>query len=198
MGYSRTNIAAQSSAAVANRFVTSTAMKVGTYTLANSAAVHGAGFLVTVTHTTVATGTDTLGTITVVGINLAGQPATDTITPVADNTATGTVIFRSVTSVTGAGWVIAGGNDTLTVGHAAGAYAMGSSGDLFAIVINTTSASTITLEDAAGAIATLKASIAEGTYYFQCTVAGYLKVTHTSTSNYTLLHTGTMPTSIAV
>jgi hypothetical protein len=103
MCYSYTNTAA-TTAAVANRFVTSTNMKVGAYTLANTTPVwSGAGF-VTVTHTEVGGGVDTLGTIVVVGVDLSGQTRTDTITPVNGTTATGVIPFRTITSVTGVGW----------------------------------------------------------------------------------------------
>ena len=196
MGYSKTNISS-STAAVTNRFVTSTNMQNAAYTVVNSgAASHGAGFLVTVTHTQVGGVTDALGTITVVGASLAGQTQTEVITPVTGTTATGTKIFRSVTTVTGAGWTRdagAGSEDTIVVGQAADAYVMGSSGELFAVVVNTAQATSIALADAGGTFATLKASIAEGTYYYQANVSGYLKVTHAGTANFTLLHTGSLP-----
>ena len=47
MGYTRTNLSS-STAAVTNRFVTSTNMKVGAYTLANTSAAWSGGFTVTV------------------------------------------------------------------------------------------------------------------------------------------------------
>jgi hypothetical protein len=194
MAYAKTNLSA-TTAAVTNRFVTSVSMKVGAYTLANTTAAHGAGFLVTVTHTAV-DAADTLGTIVVVGKDLAGQAATETLTPTGSGTTTGTTIFRSLTSVTGAGWVIAGGNDTIIVGQAADAYIMGSGGELFAVVVNATTATSIALADSAGTFATLKASIGENTYYYQAAISGYLKVTHAGTSNYTVLHTPTIPTYV--
>src|SRR3954468_16386339 len=109
MGLGFTNTAA-TTAAVANRFVTSTNMKVGTYTIANASPVWSGGCLVTLTHATVAAGTDTLGTVVIVGTDLGGATQTETLTPVADSVVTGTKIFRTVVSATGAGWVIAGGN----------------------------------------------------------------------------------------
>lgn len=101
--------------AVANRLVTSANMKVGAYTVANAGSPYGELFYVSVTHTT-ATGTDTLGTIDVVGTDRSGAVIRETLTPTADATVVGTKLFQTVTSVTGVGWVISGGNDTLTVG----------------------------------------------------------------------------------
>jgi len=97
-----------------NRYVTSTNMKVGAYTLANTAPDVGARN-VTVTHTTVVT-TDTLGTIDVVGTDLSGAVLTETITPSADATVQGVKCFKTITSITGVGWSIVGTNDTLVVG----------------------------------------------------------------------------------
>jgi hypothetical protein len=192
-----TGIAA-ATAAVANRYVVSTNMKVGAYTLANTTPTWQGAGLVTVTHTTVVT-TDTLGTIVVVGVDLAGQTRTDTITPVADSTATGVIPFRTITSITGAGWVIAGSNDTLTVGVAAGAVVCGSPGTLYAIVVNATAASTVVLSDASRTIATLKASIAEGDYIYGPGIefAGFLKVVLNGASDITVVHTSTAGAIVA-
>jgi hypothetical protein len=194
MAFQWSGIAA-STAAVTDRLVTSTNMKVGAYALAHSTAAVTGGFLVTVAHTSADTA-DTLGTIVVVGKNLAGQTVTETITPVADSTVTGAVIFGSITSVTGVGWAIDGAegtNDTLVVGTAAGCYVMGSGGVLHAIVVNATAAASVAVSDARGTIATLKASIGEGTYYYDAEVSGYLKVATTSTNDLTVLHSGTLP-----
>ena len=79
MGLTFTNTAA-TTAAVANRYVTSTNMIVGAYALANTTPAWAGGGFVTVTHTQVGGVTDTLGTIVVVGRDLAGQTRTDTIT----------------------------------------------------------------------------------------------------------------------
>lgn len=95
-------------------YVVSANMKVGTYTLANAAPDVGARN-VTVSHTAVGAA-DTLGTITVAGTNLAGAAISEVITPVSGTTVQGAKAFASVTSVTGAGWVISEGNDTITVG----------------------------------------------------------------------------------
>ena len=101
-------------AADVDKIVESTNMKVGAYTVAASPSVPS---LITVTVT--ASGTaDTMGTITVVGTDIYDRVLTEVITPVAGSTVTGTRYFKSVTSVTGAGWVIdaGAGNDTIVVG----------------------------------------------------------------------------------
>lgn len=105
-------------AAVTNRYIVSTNMLVGAYTIANSG-LPGDGLChpVTVAHTT-ATGTDTLGTILFTGLDLDGRTITETITPVADSAATGTKAFKQVLSAVGSGWVINGGNDTIIAGFA--------------------------------------------------------------------------------
>jgi len=102
-------------AADADKIVTSTNMKVGAYTVA---AQPSAPSLITVTAT--ASGTaDTPGTITVVGTDVYDRVLTEVIIPVAGSTVSGTRYFKTITSVTGAGWVIdgaEGSNDTITVG----------------------------------------------------------------------------------
>jgi hypothetical protein len=102
-------------AAVNNRYVLSTNMINGAYSLANQNPGDGLARNVTVTHTT-ATGTDTLGTITVVGKDINGHTISEVITPLADQTVQGAKAFAQVASITGAGWVINGGNDTIVVG----------------------------------------------------------------------------------
>lgn len=184
---------AASTAAVANRFVTSTNMIVGAYTLANTTPVWQGGCFVTMAHVTVA-GTDTLGTVTVVGVDIAGNVRSQIMTPVADSTVTGTIAFRTITSITGAGWVAVSTADTIQFGCAAGSIACGSSGVLEGIVVNTTAAATVVLSDSVRTIATLKASIAEGFYNFGLTGAnfvGYLKVATTSTNDITVIHSFT-------
>jgi len=187
-----TNIAA-TTAAVANRIVASADMKVGAYTIANASPAWQGGALITVTHAQVGGVTDTLGTITVVGTDLGGSTRTEVITPLDGTVVTGTVIFRKVASVTGAGWVINTGNDTITVGVAAGAYAAGSNGVLSSLVVNATAAATVVLSDAKGTIATLKASIAENAYEYDVEYVGFLKIATTSTNDVTAMHTGTLP-----
>jgi hypothetical protein len=193
MGYGYSNLAA-TTAAVTNRFVTSTNMKVGAYTVANASPAWSGGCLVTVTHTAV-TGTDTLGTIDVVGTDLAGATITETITPLDGTVATGTKVFRTVTSVTGVGWVINTGNDTIVVGCAAGDYVAGSGGILHSLVLNNSVAATIVLSDKRGTIATIPASQAAGTeYLYDIEFAGFLKVATTSTNDVTVIHSATLPT----
>ena len=181
-------------AAVANRFVVSANMKVGAYTLANTTPVWQGGAFVTCAHVSV-TGTDTLGTVTIVGVDIAGNVRSEVITPVADSTVTGLIAFRTITSITGAGWVINVGNDTIQFGVAAGAIACGTRGTLYAIAVNTTAAATVVLSDSARTIATLKVSIAEGFYQFGpgADFVGFLKVATTSTNDITVIHSATDP-----
>lgn len=190
-----TNTAA-TTAAVTNRFVASTNMKVGAYTVANASPVWSGGCHVTVTTTQVGGEDDTLGTVVFVGTDLNNQAVTETLTPVNGSTVEGSVIFRTVTSVTGVGWVIggAGGNDTIVCGCAAGSYAAGSGGVLGGVIVNNSVAAAITISDKRGTIITVPASQAAGTYY-QLNVAylGYLKVATTSTNDVTVTHTGTIP-----
>jgi hypothetical protein len=103
--------------AVANRFVVSTNMKLGAYTIANSGLPgDGCARNVTVTHTQVGGVTDTLGTVIVTGTDVNGATISETITPADGTIAAGTKAFKSVTSVVGDGWVINTGNDTIVVG----------------------------------------------------------------------------------
>jgi len=188
-----------STAAVTNRFVTSTNMIVGAYTIANPSPAWQGGCFVTITHTSV-TGVDTLGTITVVGTGLDGQALTEVMTPIADSVATSTKAFRTVTSATGAGWVINVGNDTIVMGCAAGSIMCFGSGMLYAVVVNATAAATIVLSDSKRTIATLASSIANGHYLYGpgVEVAGWLKVATTSTNDITVIHSGTLPSSMAL
>lgn len=194
MGLTYTNTAA-TTAAVANRFVASANMKVGTYTIANASPVWSGGCLVTVTHTQVGGVTDTLGTIAVVGTDLGGAALTETITPLDGTVATGTKVFRTVTSATGAGWVINTGNDTITIGCAAGNIVAGSGGTLGGVLVNNTVATAFVVSDARGTIITVPASQAAGTYYQLGGVdySGYLKVATTSTNDVTVFHSTTFP-----
>ena len=101
-------------------YVVSADMKVGAYTLANTAPDVGARN-VTVTQTAGDT-EDTNGTIVVVGTALDGSVITETLTPNAGATVAGAVAFASITSITGVGWVIdavEGTEDTITVGFGA-------------------------------------------------------------------------------
>jgi hypothetical protein len=194
MGYVLTNTAA-TTAAVTNRFVTSVAMKVGSYTVANASPVWSGGCFVTVTHT-ITDLVDTLGTITITGTNMSGQAQSESITPLNGTVATSTKIYRTVTAVTGVAWVQGGtGADTIVVGCAAGNIACGSGGSLRGVLVNNTVAAAITVSHAAGTIATIPASQAAGTFYDLGGVdfSGWLKVATTSTNDVTVFHTPTLP-----
>lgn len=193
MGYPATHLSLVS-AAVGNRFVVSTNMIVGAYALANGGAMpSAAGRHITVTHVQVGGVTDTLGTIQVVGRDLSGQTITETITPVSGSTVTGTKVFAVVTSVTGVGWVLNTGNDTITVGCDANAIVTDGSGTLWGIMVNTTAAGTVTVADSTGTLAILKASIAEGFYPFNMTFSGFLSITNAGGSDLTVLADPTTP-----
>lgn len=100
-------------------FVASADMKVGAYVLAHTAPDVGARN-VTVTQTITNAAEDTNGTIVVVGTALDGSSITETITPNGGATVAGAVAFATITSITGAGWVINGvDEDTITVGFGA-------------------------------------------------------------------------------
>lgn len=96
--------------------VASADMKVGAYTLAHTAPDVPRNITVKVTATDAA---DTMGTVVVVGTNMNGEALTETITPSAGSTVAGTKAFKTVTSVTGAGWVTGGGADKIEVGFGA-------------------------------------------------------------------------------
>jgi hypothetical protein len=203
MGYRLTNTAA-TTAAVANRIVTTTNMKNGDYTIVNGGVPVWAGAaLITVTHTQVGGVTDALGTITITGTDLAGQTRTEVITPLTGTVATGTVPFRTVTLVTGAGWTRdagAGSEDTIVVGVAAGNIVASSYGQLGGVLVNNAVAATVTISHAGGTIMVIPSSQAAGTYYNLGGVnfAGYLKIATTSTNDVTVFHTDTMPSSYSL
>jgi hypothetical protein len=199
MGDTYTTITA-ATAAVGDRIVASATMKNGAYTIANSGqATWGAGFIVTLTHTQAGGVTDSLGTVTIVGTDMAGQAQTSVLTPVTGGTATGTKVFRQVTSATGAGWTRdagAGSEDTITIGNAAGAYLIVGTGELETLIINTAAAAAITVADARGTIQTIPSNQAAGTAYeYDLGIVGYLKVTTTSTNAITVIHTSSLPQS---
>jgi hypothetical protein len=190
MGNTFTNIAA-TTAAVTNRFVTSVNMANGTYTVANASPVWQGGCFVTATISAV-TGNDTPGTLTIVGTDLTGAALTEVLTLVAGGAATGSKIFRTIVTITQAGWVINVGNDTIVVGCAAGSIPCGAPGALHAIVLNNSVAATIVVSDASRTIATIPVSAAAGTvYYYDADFDGYLKVATTSTNDITVVHTRT-------
>lgn len=97
---------------VANKIVTTTNMIVGAYSIAANPVVP-AYLSITVS---AVTGNDTMGTITFVGTDANGLAQTEIVTPVAAGVAYSTKVFKTVTTATGAGWVINTGNDTIVIG----------------------------------------------------------------------------------
>ncbi len=172
-------------AAVTNRFVTSTNMANGAYTLANTTTGTEGARQVVATITGVG-GNDTPGTIAIVGTDSNGGAINETLTLVAGGTATSTRAFKTVTSITQAGWVIVSTNDTIVIGTSAAVFATDRSGTLDRVFVGTTAAGTITLADAAGTIAVLKASIPEGSYMFGLDFGGFLTVAMTAASDVTV------------
>ena len=98
-----------------DRIVTTTVMIVGAYTIANASPVGGGAMNVTCT-VTQDTEDDTEGTLDIVGTDLDDQVLTETLTPLIGSTIQGTRAFKTVTSVTGVGWITGGADDTITVG----------------------------------------------------------------------------------
>ena len=196
MSFTATRLAA-ANPAVTNRFVVSTNMSLTTYTIANATMPTTPGARrITITHTTVA-GTDTLGVVTITGTDIRGATITDVITPIADSVATGAKFFVTVTAAISTGWVAVSTADTLVVGCEAGSTVLDGMGTLHAIVVNTTAAGTITLANGATTLAVLKASIAEGTYYYDIDV-GKLTVTLGAASDVTVVHTSNLPLTYAL
>ena len=195
----KSRISAATSAST-TRFVTTTAMKVGSFTVANAAAswvLGTVGFVVTVTHTTVAT-TDTLGSITVTGTDMNAKAVSEVFTPSADATVTGKMVFRTVTAVAGAGWVQGGATaDNIAVGHSGAAYVMGSSGTVSGLLIAVTAAGTITLADGGGTFAVFGASFPVGFYELEFDVTGFMSVALGAGSDVTIFHGPTLPTTYA-
>jgi hypothetical protein len=200
MGYTFTNTAA-STVAVTNRFVVSVNMANGGYTVANASPAWSGGCLVTATITGVA-GNDTPGTATIVGTGVNGQPLTEVLTLVAGGLATSTNVFRTVTSITQAGWVAVSTADTIVFGCAAGNVACGSAGNLGGVLINNLVATAATISDATRTIMTIPASAAAGTYYSfgnqGVDFGGRLIVSTTSTNDITVFHTSTSPASYSL
>jgi len=98
-----------------DKIVASANMKVGAYTIAAQPSIPSR---IGVKVTTVGTA-DTLGTIIVAGTDCFDRVLTETVTPVAGSTVYTTHYFKTITSVTGAGWVIdavEGTADTIIVG----------------------------------------------------------------------------------
>jgi hypothetical protein len=97
-----------------DKFVVSTNMKVGAYTVA---AQPIGPTIVSVLQTAVGTA-DTSGKITVVGTDATGATISEDVVPVAGTTIASTKAFSTITSITGSGWVIdaGSGNDTIKIG----------------------------------------------------------------------------------
>ena len=100
-------------AADTNYIVEIADMKVGAYVLAHQPDVCRR---LSVTHATVVAGTDTLGTLTFVGTDYNGYTISEVVTPLADAVAYTVQAFKTLASITGAGWVTAGGADTIIIG----------------------------------------------------------------------------------
>jgi len=98
-----------------NRIVVSANMKVGAYTIANASPAGGIAMNVTVTVAQVVED-DTEGTLDIVGTDIDDQVLTETLTPLIGSTVQGTRAFKTVTSVTGVGWVTGGTPDLIEVG----------------------------------------------------------------------------------
>ena len=95
--------------------VVSTNMVNSTYTIANQPKT---ACRISVLATAVDTA-DTMGTITIVGTDYKGNALTEVVTPIAGTTVYTTGFFKTITSITGADWVIdavEGSNDTIKIG----------------------------------------------------------------------------------
>ncbi len=103
-----------------DRFVVNTNMKVGAYTVAVGTMPEAAiarKLLITVTQ--VGGVNDTMGTLAIVGTDIAGNALSETIAPTAAGAVETLNAFKTVTSITGAGWVRdagAGSEDTIKIG----------------------------------------------------------------------------------
>jgi hypothetical protein len=95
-----------------DRFVVSVDMKVGAYTLAQTTMPEAAiarKLLITVTTDT---GADTMGTLAIVGTDIAGNAISETIAPVSASSVETLNAFKTLVSITGVGWIIGGGAGT--------------------------------------------------------------------------------------
>jgi hypothetical protein len=195
MGYPHTRFTA-ATAAVADRFITATTMKRGTYgAVANSGAMPTAGARqVTITLTRNGAVDSPLGTITIAGIDMAGNVISEVMTPLDNTIATSAAYFKTVTAVTGGNtWVSDGTADGIVVGCAAASIVAQGSGTLVSVVVNATAAGAITIADATGTIVSLKTSVSEGIYPYLINWSGFLSVTLAAASDVTIVHTGSMP-----
>ena len=102
---------------VANRYFASAAMHNGAYTVANGG-LPGDGLAHSVTCAATAVDVaDTMGKLTIVGTDIDGKVISEDILPAAGSTVEGNLAFKSVTSITGSGWVQGGtGPDNIVIG----------------------------------------------------------------------------------
>lgn len=98
-----------------DKIVTTANMKNGAYTIDAQPAFPSR---ITLSHTAVGAA-DTLGTVVIVGTLVDGTVIQETLTPVSGTKVSTVNEFATITSVTGIGWVIGEGNDTITVGMGA-------------------------------------------------------------------------------
>ena len=171
----------------ANGYLASTNMKVGAYTLIANAPPSGARH-VTVTRTVVV-GADTPGTIVLVGKDLSGQVITETISVGANSIVVASSLwFSYLTSATGAGWVISGTADTVEIGWGAECAVATGTGELEALFLSITHASTITLSDATGTLLVMPVSFPVGFYPLELGYSGFLQVATGGTQDVVLIH----------
>ncbi len=177
----------------ADGYVVSTAMINDAYTLAATSPTSGARHI-TMTRTVVG-GADTPGTITAVGTDLAGTMITEVFTPGANGVlVTGTKFFATVSSLTGAGWATATGDDTIVIGWDAQCALATGSGTFHGLVIAVTAAATITVTDAGGTLVVLPNSFPVGYYQFDLGYSGYLRVeTANASQDIYVMHSPSTP-----
>jgi hypothetical protein len=92
-----------------DRYITAVDMKVGAYSLANTTTGDDLARNLIVTHSTQGGTTDTLGTLTIVGLDADGGAQSESIIPSADTTVLSTKYYSSITSITGVAWAIDAG-----------------------------------------------------------------------------------------
>jgi hypothetical protein len=94
-------------------------MQLGAYALINTKFPGGGVGYVTATSTQVGGFDDTMGTLDIVGTDIDDAPATESIIPLNGSTVVGTQLFKTITSITGAGWTrdgAGGSEDTIVIG----------------------------------------------------------------------------------
>jgi hypothetical protein len=196
--FTSTYLSAAVGAGDADHYCETQNMKVGALTLTATLTPGTGARLVTCTRT-VDGAADTPGTLVVVGKNLANQTITETIAVGAHGIlVTGTKLFASITTITGAGWVIAGNNDTIIVGMAAEHFIAEGAGVLKGILITEAVASAINVMDGAKTLAIFPASMAIGYYELNVNYGGGLRVEPQGNSKISIIHTPSMPTSYAM